>query len=123
MRWTGLTAQSRRTAAFTSNLFAAPAVSGASLRPSRPPGDRMIRTVFADVRYGLRVLFHAPSFTMAVVAVLALGVGANTAIFSTVNTVRLRPLPYKDRRAAREPAGCVSRGPARPAAGVARLMG
>ena len=53
-----------------------------------------MRTLAADVRYAVRVLGRAPSFTLAVVAVLALGIGATTAIFSIVNTVLLRPLPF-----------------------------
>jgi putative ABC transport system permease protein len=54
----------------------------------------MLQTLVADVRYAVRVLGRAPSFTLAVVAVLALGIGATTAIFSIVNTVLLRPLPF-----------------------------
>ena len=56
----------------------------------------MLQTLVADVRYAVRVLGRAPSFTLAVVAVLALGIGATTAIFSIVNTVLLRPLPFDE---------------------------
>ena len=59
-------------------------------------GTRWLEDFLKDLRHSFRTFVQSPSFTITAVAALALGIGANTVIFSVVNTVLLKPLPYPD---------------------------
>jgi putative ABC transport system permease protein len=73
------------------------------VRPrARPPqanalqGDNAMRSLLQDARYGTRLMWRNPGFTLAAIATLALGIGANSAIFSIVNVLSLKSMPFHD---------------------------
>src|SRR5262249_23145631 len=59
-------------------------------------GVRLLEEVWQDMRYGARMLFKNPGFTLVAVLTLSMGIGANVAIFSVVNAVLIQPLPFAE---------------------------
>src|SRR3954469_21073947 len=61
---------------------------------TRKPLAALAESILKDVRYAVRSLMRRPGFALTAVLTLALGIGANTAVFSVVNSIVLRPLPF-----------------------------
>jgi len=73
-----------------------PAAPRSSIPPSRFEANDLLIMLLHDLKHGARWLLRTPAFTIVAVSALALGIGANTAIFSVVYTLLLKPLPYRD---------------------------
>ena len=73
---------------------------------------KLLDTIGRDIRYGVRMLRRSPTFTAAALLTLALGISANTVVFSVVNSILIRPLPYPnpDRLVAIRALNCAGRG-------------
>src|SRR5436853_3215764 len=59
-------------------------------------GGEILEILLSDIKHGCRLLIRNPAFTIVVLLALALGIGANTAVFSVMDAVLLKPLPYKN---------------------------